>query len=107
VIGTEAEFHKKRCTPALQVLIARAINFESYQASVVSENVSVGLNCVGSKCAQWCWYDYANDAGRTFFLNESQSREFMKGRRSPHVTGQQNNFEMPARGYCGLTGTRE
>jgi hypothetical protein len=103
VIGTEAEFSKKRCTMALGVLIARAINYESYSAAVVSENIGVGLNCIGSKCAQWCWYDYATATGETHL--SLHHNDFNKGRReyTPGVTGD----AVPARGYCGLTGSRE
>jgi hypothetical protein len=104
VIGTEAEFRTKRCTPALALLVARAVNFESYQASVVSENVGVGLNCIGSKCAQWCWYDYANAQGETHFANEGAAQLFQRGRRS---SVGDSAMRVPARGYCGLTGSRE
>jgi hypothetical protein len=104
VIGTEAEFSKKRCTLALPLLIARAINFESMNAAMARENVSLALNCIGSKCAQWCWYDYANDVGETHFLSGSRE-QFQKGRRDPSSVG--TMVKVPARGYCGLTGGRE
>lgn len=104
MIGTEADFAKKRCTPALALLVARAVNFESYQASVISEQASLSLNCIGSQCAQWCWYDYVDAEGNTHFL--SGSREpFQKGRRDANAVG--TTITVPARGYCGLTGSRD
>lgn len=100
---TEAEAAKKRCTPALVILLMPKVERNGMAAA----GAEVGSSCIGSRCAQWCWYDYANEAGKTFFQKgeDMERANFHRGRRSP--SKQVESEERPARGYCGLTGSRE
>lgn len=104
VIMTEKEADQKRCTPSL---IVQLMDLERLNALQAAGHPSGSTSCIGSRCAQWCWYDYANKEGVTFFpKNEALERaNYHKGKSSP---GKEVETEpRPARGYCGLTGSKE
>lgn len=104
MLATEAEAKKKRCTPALviQLLPIEQLN----GLAVRGENLGAS-NCIGSACMQWAWYDYANANGQTWhqLARAGTLPGFAKGKREAGEGSGWNQF--PARGFCGLTGTRE
>jgi hypothetical protein len=106
MIGTEKEFAEKRCTLAMVMFVVPSDERNKLAAGGGDTWRDTATKCIGSRCAQWCWYDYANAQGKSYFINEAASRDFHKGRREPSSTGGVR-LELPARGYCGLTMGRD
>lgn len=96
MIMSEEDAAKKRCTPAIPVLLLDP----EVRNGLGAGGLQVGLNCIGSKCAQWSWFDYVDAKGQTYRGNGDS---FTKGRasRTPGDVKQG-----PGRGYCGLTGSK-
>lgn len=104
MIMTEEEAAKKRCTPMAVIQLMDLERLQGLQATGAAVACST---CIGSACAQWCWYDYANKDGKTFFAKGEplERANFHKGKSSP---GKEIETESrPARGYCGLTGSKD
>lgn len=95
---TEEEASKKRCTPALVVLLMD----QERRDGLAAAGKKIGVNCIGSACAQWTWFDYVDDKGRTWRPAPADGTEFTKGRATKDITRR----ECAGRGYCGLTGGR-
>lgn len=104
MIMTEEEAKKKRCTPAMVMFFADPERVNQY---ATRSSVPLGHTCIGSQCAQWAWYDYANKEGKTFFdKGEAPERaNYHKGKSLP--SKQVESEARPARGYCGMTGSKE
>lgn len=106
MIMTEEKAGEKRCPlNSITVVVAKAINFDSMQADIAN-GVAPSVNCCGSRCALWAWYDYANEKGETFVqkTKTEEDRKYFKGRSSPVKTEAGAYEARPARGFCGLTG---
>lgn len=73
MLMTEVEAKTKRCTPMAVVWIMDAETRKANEASGALE-----FNCIGSRCAQWRWAEWADT--------------------EPH---------QPRLGYCGLAGKPE
>lgn len=102
MILTEAQAKQKRCTPAM---VIQLLPMEQFNSLVARGAGLATPNCIGSGCMQWAWYDYANARGMTWRTVGADALEFAKGKASEPAGGKCNEF--PARGFCGLTGTRE
>lgn len=102
MLMTEKEAKTKRCTPCASVAVLLYLSPEKWNEAVASDVVQT--RCIGSACAQWCWYDYVDADGNTHFQpgNENQ---FLKGKARPSPITK--SVAYPGRGYCGLTGARE
>ena len=94
MIGTEKEFSLKRCTISLVVL---AVPDREDRAGMLAAGET---KCIGSRCAQWHWFDYADAEGMTHI--PAGSNRFMRGKETSATAE-----KVPARGYCGMTGSRE
>lgn len=99
MLMTEEEAKKKRCTPAMIILLLDPETKNGMAAS----GARVSGNCIGSACAQWTWYDYANEQGETF--HNPGAEKFHKGR-ATLPSDRKTLKPSPARGYCGLTGSK-
>lgn len=97
MIGTEKEFSLKRCTISLVVL---AVPDREDRAGMLAAGET---KCIGSRCAQWHWYDYADAEGNTNFA--AGASRFTRGKAAP--ASDIHSEKVPARGYCGMTGSRE
>lgn len=98
MIGTEKEFAKKRCTISLVLL---AVPDPEDRSGMLASGQT---KCIGSACAQWHWYDYADNEGNTHFA--AGVSRFTRGKLSASSSDSHVD-KVPARGYCGMTGTRE
>jgi hypothetical protein len=106
MIGTEAQFSEKRCTLAMVMFVVPREERDNLASGRGDTWRDATTKCIGSRCAQWCWYDYVDAQGNTNFVTEASARDgSIKGRRTRGTTG--SNVTVPARGYCGLTGSRE
>ena len=94
MIYTEKEAPEKRCTPAIML---RLLDLERYN-SIVAHEGDPG-KCIGSKCAQWRWYDTVDISGTTFFPIQAP----YKGMGGVHLS-EMRQARVPGRGYCGLAG---
>ncbi len=101
MIGTEKEFSLKRCTIALVQL---AVPDREDRAGMLAAGET---RCIGAACAQWHWYDYADAEGSTYFPAGADRFHRGKATEAAASKGQVSSQRVPARGYCGLTGTRE
>jgi hypothetical protein len=63
MIFTEREAATKRCTPMQVVWLMP--DRDTRQAGVASGEIELG--CIGSRCAQWRWYDVDAAPGRRGF----------------------------------------
>lgn len=105
MLFTEKEAERKRCTVAIPIMLLDRERRDALAAG----GMEVGTTCIGSKCAQWCWYDYANKEGKTYFpKGEAPERaNFHKGKAFPSPDQEKNpSEERVARGYCGFTGSK-
>lgn len=100
MLMTEKEAAQKRCTPMASVIPLLLLREGAHDAATATGTVSP--RCIGSACAQWCWFDYVNTDGVTFKV-PNDSTAFTKGRATKGPTA----VAAPGRGYCGLTGARE
>lgn len=94
MIFTEREAAAKRCTP-MQVIWLMP-DRDTRQAMTASGEIE--LSCIGSRCAQWRWFDVPSDDGMTFFMRDTVyigKGQAMKGAFL---------VAAPARGFCGLAG---
>lgn len=96
MIYTEKEGEVKRCTPSLVLLL---LDKERYEALMLTGGISTW--CIGRHCAQWRFYDVANDEGLTYFPVNAP----YQGR--GHAKNGAYTRAAPARGYCGLAGKME
>ena len=105
MILTEAEARSRRCTPALIIKLIPAEQLNAQQAR--DENVSG--NCIGSACMQWCFFDYQDGEGQTWRETKPGTDPllFNLHHRGRSMQTDSKFVRVPARGYCGLTGSRE
>ncbi len=96
MICTEKEANAKRCTPSLVLML---LDRERYDALVAVGAVTT--HCIGRLCAQWRFYDVADDEGLTYFPANAP----YQGR--GHAKNGAYTRAAPARGYCGLAGKME
>lgn len=98
MIFTEREAATKRCTP-MQV-IHLIPDRDRLDAGLLTGSLEV--HCIGSRCAQWRWFDEATPAGNTYLIPGAPVQH--KGKANPRP---ENITHTPARGYCGLAGKIE
>lgn len=96
MLDTEREMSARRCPLAPILFILDAINPET-RNGLAAGGAQVSGNCIGSKCALWCWFDYTRDGKETY-----GGGQFEKGRAEPPSPGMPKKAPRLPRGFCGL-----
>lgn len=105
MIFTEKEAAAKRCTPMQIIwLMPDADERRGMEAAGGLE-----VNCIGSRCAQWRWYDSPDSEGNSAFPRQrNEPGEGAYACKGSRATKRGIAWrDAPARGFCGMAGRVE
>lgn len=101
----EKEAAEKRCTLALPLMLL-CLSSENKLNEAQATFPDIHTRCIGSRCAQWRWYDQPDADGNSWFYDDAQGGAYThRGKREK--SGSVKGVRAPARGFCGLAGRIE